>query len=157
MFFYCDLSLADAFNKNPRLYGKIVMLMSFIGMLPISLIPSEANELLIINEDVWDTGHYFRIFFPDSSILRMILENQLPYDNSTSSLQCYPLPHGQYYIVETDRYSYQGTSLTITSEGIGIRDCYNNHLSIDASVKSLTEGIDSSYQKDYSKPDLFPM
>ena len=49
-------------------------------MLPPSLIPTTANVLLIVNEDVWNENHYFRITFSDPSILRFVLENQISYD-----------------------------------------------------------------------------
>ena len=125
-------------------------------MLPPSLIPTTANVLLIVNEDVWNENHYFRITFSDPSILRFVLENQISYDSNLPLPQCYHLQHGQYYIVQTDRYEYYGTSLAITKEGIGIRDCYKNHLNIHSNIKDLSDYISSTYSKDYSKPDLFP-
>lgn len=126
-------------------------------MLPPSLIPDNANELLIVNQDVWEEEHYFRIVFSDPSILRLVLTNQISYAHNSSAVQCYHLPPGQYYTVITDRYSYQGSSLSITSSGIGIRDCYNNNVNIYSGLQEIAEKIDSSYQKDYTKPDLYPV
>ena len=127
-------------------------------MISPKLIPKNTNELLILNSGVWKTPHYFRIIFSDPAILRLVLENKLVYDSSSSNpVQCYNLPYGQYYTVITVRYQYQGLSLSITKEGIGIRDCYNNHLHLNTDIQSITGKIDSSYQKDYSKPDLYPV
>lgn len=125
-------------------------------MLPPSLIPTNANQLLIVNENVWSTDHYFHIVFSEPSALRFVLMNSIPH-NTTGSIQCHHLPDGQYYIVKTDRYSYKATSFSITPEGIGIRDCYNNHISVYSEMNDISERIDAFFQKDYTKPDLYPV
>ena len=121
------------------------------------MIPTNANKLLIINENVWSDDHYFHIIFSEPSALRLVLMNSVPYNTTGSAIQCHHLPDGQYYIVKTDRYSYKATSFSITPEGIGIRDCYNNPISMNSEMNVIAEAIDTSYLKDYTKPDLYPV
>lgn len=76
-------------------------------MLPPSQLPDNMNMLLIRNEGVWDGDSYWKITFSDLSILPRLLRNELVADNSQSSSQCYTLQDGEYYIVETDHFSYE--------------------------------------------------
>ena len=76
-------------------------------MLPLSQLPDNMNMLLIRNEGVWDGKAYWKITFSNLSILPRILRNELVADDPRSSVQCYTLPEGEYYLVETDRISYE--------------------------------------------------
>lgn len=63
--------------------------------------------LLIRNEGVWEEDIYWKITFSDLSILPLLLQNKLKANDPTSSGNCYTLRDGEYYVVETDRYSYE--------------------------------------------------
>lgn len=126
-------------------------------MYPSHLLPDFVNQLLIVNENVWDENRYWKVTFSDPTLLKQLLLNRLAPDDFSSEVKCYHLKNGSYYLVETERYSYRGDSLSISEKGIGIYSCLRNPDDINTNVVDFSDMIESNYPVDYSKADLFPM
>ena len=120
-----------------------------LGMFPLSQLPDSVNMLLIRNENVWDSNRFWKITFSDPSFLKQLLLNQISADSTNSAVSCYSLKQGHYYVVETERYSYEflfffslicrGTSIAITNQGYGLYSCYNNHLAVDTNLNYFAD------------------
>ena len=95
-------------------------------MYPSQQLPNFINQLLILNDNVWDENRYWKITFSDPALLKQLLLNRLAPDDPSAEVKCYHLKNGSYYLVETERYSYRGDSLSITDKGIGIYSCLRN-------------------------------
>lgn len=128
-----------------------------IGMFPPQQLPDFINQLLILNSNVWDENRYWKITFSDPTLLKELLLNRLVPDDPSAEVKCYHLKNGSYYLVETERFSYRGDSLSITEKGIGIYSCLRNPDGINTNVIDFSNMIDTNYPIDYSKADLFPM
>lgn len=126
-------------------------------MYPSQQLPNFINQLLILNDNVWDESRYWKITFSDPALLKQLLLNRLAPDDPSAEVKCYHLKNGSYYLVETERYSYRGDSLSITDKGIGIYSCLRNPDDINTNVIDFSDMIDSNYPIDYSKADLFPV
>lgn len=142
------------------------MVFSHLGMFPPSQLPDSINVLLIRNENVWDSNRFWKITFSDPSFLKNLLLNQIYADSNSSAVSCYSLKNGHYYVVETERYSYEflsffllifrGTSIAVTEQGYGLYSCFNNHLAVDTNLNYFADRSDHYFSKDYSRAELFP-
>ncbi|KAK8812071.1 hypothetical protein WA538_000703 [Blastocystis sp. DL] len=126
------------------------------GMTSPSILPDNVNTLLIRNENVWTNGRYWKITFSDPLFLKQLLRNEISRDSLDRPVACHSMKPGHFFVVETERFRYTGSSISITNKGYGLCGCLHNPLGVDNSIVSIIDRLNQAFSRNYTKSDLFP-
>ena len=87
---FCEFFSFSAITDDSadELYGTYIILrITSLGMYPSQQLPNFINQLLILNDNVWDENRYWKITFSDPALLKQLLLNRLAPDDPSAEVK----------------------------------------------------------------------